>query len=772
MRRFALIALLIVVTPLSARSQPLAERVPADALLYVGWRGSTDLGPKYEASHLKAVIESSGISQVVNDMLPKLMQKIKDENEHDPEAAVFSFLAKTLGKSVWEKPTALYIGPIDAAQPGPPIPKVAVMIESGAADGARIVTELNRMIQEEGGGDMVQASLAGKTVLITAGPIKPAERALLSGQVAGASLKTSAKFGASLSQVNPDPVAMVYADVESLLKMIEAVRQKQLEQMKQAGFEPGPNDEIVMMPKIIEALGLPSIKRVVYTGGFNGKDWGDDVFIEAPAPLTGLAKLLQAEPMSSDALKRIPKGAALAAAGRLDLARVWKEIRTTMTKIEPRATEEIDDMLAELRAQVGIALEADILRPLGDEWIIYTDQHVGGRGTMGLVAINKLREPARAQITLATIARKANELIAEEMGNEEMKIQIKTAKAGDLTISYLAVPFVTPAWTIHDGYLYVALYPQMLVSAVDHVKKGGPSLLDDPRFVALQKRVGAANGARAISWMDLPQTAGDGYQTTLMISRLAMGFADMFGVDAPMMLVPPLTKLEPHLSPAGSFVWSDAKGLHIRAISPFPGATLLGAQNNMMAGQYMMMLGVMMPAMMMVRQADFAPPGIAIGPGGGARAASSMANMRQIVTGCIVHAQTNKGNFPPDVATLVHESLIEPETVLASRAGVRVPDEFLKWEKKRQTEWINTNSSYCYVPGATDKLDGEKIVLFERLNVSNGRTIAAAFNDGHVESLTIEKARERIKKQTGKTLEQWSGLKRPGAGWPKGARLP
>jgi len=37
--------LLLILAPAAAFAQALADRVPADAVLYVGWRGSADMGP-------------------------------------------------------------------------------------------------------------------------------------------------------------------------------------------------------------------------------------------------------------------------------------------------------------------------------------------------------------------------------------------------------------------------------------------------------------------------------------------------------------------------------------------------------------------------------------------------------------------------------------------------------------------------------------------------------------------------------------------------------
>jgi len=48
----------------AALAQALADRIPGDAEIYIGWRGSDDLGPGYDSSHLKAVIDASKFSQL------------------------------------------------------------------------------------------------------------------------------------------------------------------------------------------------------------------------------------------------------------------------------------------------------------------------------------------------------------------------------------------------------------------------------------------------------------------------------------------------------------------------------------------------------------------------------------------------------------------------------------------------------------------------------------------------------------------------------------
>ena len=37
----------LLFVPIAALAQPVAEHVPSDAMIYVGWKGGADLGPGY-----------------------------------------------------------------------------------------------------------------------------------------------------------------------------------------------------------------------------------------------------------------------------------------------------------------------------------------------------------------------------------------------------------------------------------------------------------------------------------------------------------------------------------------------------------------------------------------------------------------------------------------------------------------------------------------------------------------------------------------------------
>jgi hypothetical protein len=82
----------------------------------------------------------------------------------------------------------------------------------------------------------------------------------------------------------------------------------------------------------------------------------------------------------------------------------------------------------------------------------------------------------------------------------------------------------------------------------------------------------------SIAFLDLPQSVSDAYPAMLAVSRVS-GFADLLGIPAPAMLLPPIETLRQHTTPAAAATWADDAGWHWRGLSPFPGAELMAVES-------------------------------------------------------------------------------------------------------------------------------------------------------------------------------------------------
>lgn len=739
----ALVALLVLLRPAVVRGQALADRVPSDAVVYVGWQGADALADPYAKSRLRAVVDATDARQLLGDFIPELVAKA---GQQDPQAADALKVFASLAKPMWRHPTAFFFAGVDReGQPAPavvappggpdqpaavgerrrePIPKMALLCQAGdeAAALKRQIDDLMKQAPPDAQ-QHIKTYEADGLIGVSVG-YADLGKALSGKGDNDKSLASDAAFKSALGHAGKQPAVVGYVDVARIVDLINTAVDRE-----------GPPDAKQNWPKAREALGLAGLKQIVWTSGFEDRDWADHVFIAAPGPHKGLMTMLDAGPVTDEALAAVPQTATQVAVGKFDAAKFLNTIRDIARDIDPKAGDQIDQGLKGLSDHLKVDLEKDFLASLGDEWAYYADPNTGGRGMLGMVVVNRLRDPVKATKSLAILEAFANAQLAEQMKNEQVKVAILQTKYGDLTIHYLGTPLVTPAWAIQGEYLIAALYPQTVAAAADHVRAKGKSIAENPDFVALRKRLsddaGGVGGAKvsSIQFMDLPKSTPDSYGTWLLVSRLS-GFADLFGVQSPAMLLPPLNRLLPQLAPAGAVTWTDADGWHARAVSPFPGATVLG--NDPLAAYLSSApvgMAMYLPAM---RKAQFQ-----------AQRAREANNLRQIGIATQMYANDHKGEMPSSLGELIKGKYVESVDVfLDPNARIEPKPE----KPDEQAEWVDEHAAYKWL-GKGVKLEGvataDKVIAHEKLE-EHFDGVNVLFADGHVEWLNIEEARRVI----------------------------
>lgn len=149
---------------------------------------------------------------------------------------------------------------------------------------------------------------------------------------------------------------------------------------------------------------------------------------------------------------------------------------------------------------------------------------------------------------------------------------------------------------------------------------------------------------------------------------------------------------------------------------------------------------------------------------GTARNMQSATQVRGLQQACVLWSNSANEKFPPSLGVMLPDEYFTVEYVISPLHTTVIPADFNSWEDAKKIEWVNKNSSYCYVTGHIDDNDSQKITVFERLLDPTRKTIPVGFNDNHVETLPVAEASAKIKAQTGRTLEEWSKAPNPGAG--------
>jgi prepilin-type processing-associated H-X9-DG protein len=720
--RNLVVAMVVVAGALAAqqsRAQALSDRVPSDALLYVAWAGADKLAPAYAQSHLKGVLDSSNLPELFSELGPRIVRRIQLEQmlQGDPVAKELLPALLSLGESVWASPTALYVGPLDLSNKVP-MPKVALLCQAGK-NAQALADSATKLVAEipEGAPFKIRIQVWGGDVLVISN-CDMAERV-------EESLSQREQFASAMKQGRPEPAFVAYFDAEKVLNVASL-----------AINMGAPAQAQKMWQRALLTTGVAGIKRLAYTAGFDGKDWGSQAFVEAPQPRMGLlASLLDSQPVSDDLLKMAPKSSSWVAASRLDLAKLLTDLRNVVSRMDQNAARQVEEVVGQINQGLGLDVQKDLLAALGDQWLAFNSDQTG-HGLLGMSVANPLRDSASLEKALIALEKQANAAMAKGSDDEDgPTFAIETTKIGDLSVHYFAVPAIAPCWAIKNNTLYFALFPQILAAAAEGVA-GGESVLANEDFNAARKRLGVSGTAISLSYMDLPRLAPRGYQMVLALQRGGLGFADMFGLQTPAMVLPPLNKIQPHLAASLSATWIDDAGWHYRGVSPFPGADLLGGEQALATTLAPVAVSVAIPAAANARRQ--------------AMMMQDMSNLRQIGVGAIMYSNENKGALPPDLgATLQYVQ--SPSIYLSpDRAQQLTPPADAKPEEL--AKWVNDNTDYVYLGKDFGKLTkitnpSQTIIAHEKLELPKNGLVNVLYADGHVELLPVPLVKDRLEQQ-------------------------
>lgn len=737
----SLLLLIAFLLALPSAAQPLIEQVPDGAALYVGWRGSNDLGPAYEGSNLQGVLKETGLLEAVPELVDVLGKFQQEGRIGEDEAQIINMMSALL-TSAWADGGAMYMLP--PAPQGPPIPRLCVLINKGQQQ-AQLRDALNTVVA------ILEQQLPtftgelGNSLFLSIG-FNP-------NDAKGPSLSGSARFKAAAKQVQPDAAMMVYVDAKEWIKQIDQFTTMMRDQAQQQQ-QPLP-PFVQLWPTLREATGLSGMDSLAMTTGLKDKNWHTRVFLGAPTPRRGVLSLLDNEPITPASLLHIPKTATYAQAFSMQPSRVLDVTMDVASAVDQKIVKSIQAALKDASDEVGFDLEMKLIRGMGPAWTVYVDPMIAGNGFASIVLVNELQDPQSVAQSLAQLSSKANVAFAQE---DEVNIRFITRDLGGAAVTHLGIPFVAPAWTVHKGKLYVSLYPQALEMAVAQSGKREDSILANEAFQTAMARFTDRPAPKGkafeslkpitgLSFADLPETATEGYGMIMMIMQMATGGSEMISGQPSAMRMPPVGKLLPFLEVAGGITRVDAAGLHFHMVEPFPGASMLSASKGITTGAGLtapMTVAILLPALGSARES--------------AIAAQTTAQARQISMANFAYSADNKGVFADDLIKL-QDYMGNPELLISPRStrAQTLPANFDDLPAAQQAKALRQASSFVLLPlGNPDQLQNPSsiIMLFERPDDTDADQLIVTMADGATYPMPKDALAQSLRKQTGQTIEQ------------------
>ncbi|MCP4376446.1 MAG: hypothetical protein GY794_09760, partial [bacterium] len=128
---------------------------------------------------------------------------------------------------------------------------------------------------------------------------------------------------------------------------------------------------------------------------------------------------------------------------------------------------------------------------------------------------------------------------------------------------------VAPAWSVHNGRLYIALWPQVISAAIENT--GKKTIVRNAAFQKIRSRVSPK--ATTLTYINTPAIVRNAYN--LLLIGWTMGSAEISRELGPIASakidwLPSLPKIEKYLSPEVAAFSSDAAGITIESYGSVP----------------------------------------------------------------------------------------------------------------------------------------------------------------------------------------------------------
>ncbi|MDY3561701.1 hypothetical protein R5W23_002982 [Gemmata sp. JC673] len=235
-------------------------------------------------------------------------------------------------------------------------------------------------------------------------------------------------------------------------------------------FVPGLNDRL-------NGVGLGSLKAVVFSSGFDGKESRSVYELDTPGERKGFARALKNEPLGLNDLPPMPPDVSRFSALRLDPAATYDASLSLIEFLKAGGAFGVEDdkkglvparkeyLASEADKFLGVRVRDDVLPYLGDKLVLFQSP-TEGLSLFGQVVCVSCKEPAKIKAATDNIQR-----ALEGIANSPIKVRKKVFKGVEVREFYArGFGVVTPTYAIVGEWLVVGGHPQTVQGFVLRAK--------------------------------------------------------------------------------------------------------------------------------------------------------------------------------------------------------------------------------------------------------------------------------------------------------------
>ncbi len=549
---------------------PVISRVaPEECLAYISWSGTAkpSTGSSNQTEQLLAEPE---VAQMFAKIESVLLEKLAEANQrHDPQAKIISDIYPA-AKAALTRPAALFVSKISVSPLGPGIQGGAIFrLDSDTGMVAATLEAYQKMLPPDLVEKIEMDKFSGFKIKIPVAPVAwgVAGKYLVvgvgDGAVEGILKRARGSVPAWLAKIREQ------APVERVSTVTYLNVKKAIDQFAPLG---GPQ-----VRNVLDATGLAGVTSLSTVAGFSRSEFLSRTLVGIDGEPSGALCVMSGKPLTAADLAPIPRDATIALATRCDLGHVLATALGIAGHIDPHSQAQAAQAIQQLNAAIGVNIEDDLLKPLGDVWCFYNAPSEGGFLVTGFTGVAQVKDHERLAATLDRLVATAMSHLqpqAENGDGNQPPVRIEKFQFAGHEVCVLnptaAGILIAPAWCLTDKELIVSTFPQNI--------KAYLSRRNDFRSLATLPEVAAVfaggEGPISISYADPKQFAEVFYPLVCMGAQALANEGTRSGIPLDVSILPSASSLLPHLRPSVGTVRRTAAGIEMTNRGTFSGLSV------------------------------------------------------------------------------------------------------------------------------------------------------------------------------------------------------
>ncbi|MEQ8768049.1 MAG: type II secretion system protein GspG [Planctomycetota bacterium] len=553
----------------SAQSDELAERLPADTLMYLSFPNLTETAEQYRKMPVAKILAEEEVQTFIEPMIALWKQMESDAARGlGVDAAQLSAI----------RPKSIRFALTHLRMPPSRVDDIGVVLELEVQEGrdqlgaflesliGNIKTAETNLVEEH-------LTIGTKTVHFLgerseggvywydSGPNRmtwTTDRALLDRLLGSgekpASLASNEDYRLAMSRVaEPGDELRTFVNAGRMARVAGGICSAILSETELRDYSSR------VMP-VLEALGVLDLGGIGSKSIYVGSATQMATFMRHPSRPRGVMSFTVAQPVSLDRLELIPKEATAFTLARVDFRQAMPMIREIVGAIDPTWREIFEGYLSTYQERLELDIQADFLDQLGGEALFYNAPPRGPLPLPSMIFMIGCRDPQRFHGALMKLL----SLSEGQVSVREVPFDGKTLQA--FSFDGIPLPF-QPSYAFHEGFLIGAFDIQDLKSTLRRFSSPGSSILERQDFLEAIAQQPIPDNVIAVNYSDTAAALESGYQTIQQLAAMP-GFADELPIPLDLALLPTSRAFTKHLFGSVTYTVAEKDGLYSHGYSP------------------------------------------------------------------------------------------------------------------------------------------------------------------------------------------------------------